>query len=84
MGLREVGEVVNKYKCNLGVLCSVARIKRWENGFKYKGRHMETRLIDSALSDFGITETQQNKLIDMNDEYGADFNQIADWVEEKM
>jgi len=44
----------------------------------------ETKLLDEERELFGIGTKEQSKLIDMNDDLGLKFNQIAKYIEENM
>lgn len=66
-----------KYCC-LGVLCQinpdVAR-EGWEDG---------ANLNYTEKSVYGLSHTQTEALVDMNDRQRLNFNQIADWIEENL
>lgn len=44
----------------------------------------DAELTLDTLSTFGISTDQQCHLINMNDYYLSNFNEIAEWIEEKL
>lgn len=54
-------------------------------GYKVKtGRRPNFHMTATASSAIGLTVDQQERLIDLNDSFGADFNKIADWIEQHL
>jgi len=96
--LRGEGEYKAKYKqgkgqlriedncfCCLGVLCDVINPEAWNGlAYKYKGQYSRTGLLNEINVDFGISPAQESILINMNDDEGASFKQIADYVEKVL
>jgi len=41
-------------------------------------------LSEELLIKLGISAFEQDKLVNLNDNLGKDFNQIADWIEENL
>lgn len=55
----------------------------WENaGYSYQGADGE--LPDNIRQRLGITESQQERLVAMNDSEGNNFKEIADWIDELL
>jgi hypothetical protein len=84
----------NRYCC-LGVLCSVAIPGEWRRDhsrtegddvfiFRTPDGDVEYSISDNSgiLTGIGLTEPQEADLITMNDKQDADFNKIADYIEE--
>lgn len=71
--------------CCLGVLCDVVAPDGWDmcNGY-YDHHTRETMPSDSISQLAGISHQDANTLASMNDEYGASFQQIAEWIEERL
>ena len=76
--LREDDKIIGN--CCLGVLCRVAdtqiindRIQPDESG--------DDMLSSETIEKVGISQTEQNVLIEMNDDLGNSFSEIADWIE---
>lgn len=55
-----------------------AKVKKWA------GISIEPLFIIDEYSRRPIKLTPSEKLIEMNDEQGKNFNQIADWIEENL
>lgn len=80
----------DKYCC-LGVLCEIHpeieknRDDAINNGylFYYGNKQMRSVLNSAFRKEVGIDDNQQSTLISMNDS-GYTFNQIADWIEDKI
>lgn len=85
--------------CCLGVLCDLVQkegIGRWEeNSAWFVVRDAESRgLVPGPVmalvgwnqfnGELGVTEVRQTKLIHMNDDEKATFDQIADFIEENL
>ena len=89
--------------CCLGVLCELAGFEQVTSsynpdhfGFIYRGNPRDTAessLTNDMLEHVGLTDTQENTLIMMNEGLDpltceeheiATFNEIADWIEEKL
>lgn len=70
--------------CCLGVLCTVSRKGRWDNDAYVMGTGDDEILCDGDLSNatekFGITKTQHNTLVRLNDKKLASFKEIAAWI----
>ena len=77
-------------QCCLGVLCDILDVP-FVMGIEPKGRfrlYGETgvesesgHLPASVLKRTGITPTQVDRLVDLNDKYKATFDEIADYIE---
>lgn len=67
--------------CCLGVLCNVIDPKGWD-GEWFRG--IETELPFELRRGLGITEDQQNTLVSMNDDDLANFETIAQYIEENL
>ena len=50
----------------------------------YGEASQDAELTSDTLSIFDISDDEQCHLIKMNDTKGNNFNEIADWIEEKM
>jgi hypothetical protein len=50
--------------------------------FEYKGLQDSCVVPDTLMQEIGLTYGAQEHLIGMNDSYGNNFNEIADWIEE--
>jgi hypothetical protein len=84
-----------KLFCCLGVLADVAG-KEWLNargnprifGVESSDDSLNPlrtgSLGDELLAEFGLTDSQQNQLIDLNDSSGWPFSDIANWVEREL
>ena len=66
--------------CCLGVLCDVAGVK-WERDKCVFGKYS---LSPDALKFFGIRLNQQDALVNMNDNKGKSFKEIAEYIRKKM
>lgn len=86
---REMLKDGNGYCC-LGVLLSVSKAGRWtpDGGYRIGAREdsylCEGELGDGMLKRFGITDSQESRLIRMNDRDNKDFGEIAAYVEKKL
>lgn len=76
--------------CCLGVLCEVAEINFTESSmskhYRLDGDAIEgyTTLTRAMRETWGITEENQDQLINMNDTLGNSFDEIADYIEEYL
>lgn len=76
--------------CCLGVLCELdgigSRVVREgiDGPFKVFGGSASDYLPPSLMRKYGIGLSTQRFLGRMNDDEGADFNDIADWIEEHL
>lgn len=73
----------DKYCC-LGVLCSIHPDTVADgSGFVIKGErgYHDTYLPDTIAENLGLDENTLDNLVDMNDEEGKTFSEIADWIE---
>lgn len=77
--------------CCLGVLCEVmgiASVRHEDNGERVY--YVECPTSDGSVTappagaNTGIPNDDINKLIRLNDDDGANFLQIADWIEENL
>lgn len=78
---------VNDGYCCLGVLCDVLDPKRWGEKDDYGVTHYSScrsELNFDLLTDVKLPGKIQTKLIDMNDIFRKNFNEIADWIEENL
>lgn len=81
--LCKVDEQGNRSYCCLGVLCRIAKpagFKKWYGGmlaFRGFGTQTTTELPDDLRELVGLTPTQQNGLMVLNDDLGFSFKQIA-------
>lgn len=66
--------------CCLGVLCEVMSVPRYGRGYSFKGFGYKAFGIPRSV----LKRTAQSKLIDLNDVEKKSFEQIADWIEEKL
>lgn len=79
--------------CALGVLLDVSGVGKWlpdapghrvsylmrnADGIPY---YMTTGLTRALRERFGLTEEQQDKVIELNDNGGFTLNRISDWIE---
>jgi hypothetical protein len=90
-GNGELCNIASNEYCCLGVLCEITRqdnpqIKRTKEGHYslHKKDSVDGQFDSAMLTYFGIAAETQNKLIDMNDERGKSFKEIADYIEEKL
>lgn len=71
--------------CCLGVLCEVAEIEKGGDGtYKSGTGYVEGCLSDTLLEQFEIDADSHSKLINMNDDEGLSFSDIADWVDANL
>ena len=81
--------------CCLGVLCEVAKAKglpvesysRYEGDLFYKvnnGEEIDAELNRAEREYFGLEEDIHTRLIKMNDDEGANFVEIADYIEKNV
>lgn len=87
----------NKYCC-LGVLCDIVAPGAWDkepsrnefsrvNQFYGHGDGLcssSTSLSAAVELEVGLGSANQRELVDMNDNYGADFNAIANYIERNL
>ena len=55
-----------------------------EGELLYGEASQDSELTNDTLSNFGISTDEQCHLIKMNDHRLSNFNEIADWIEEKL
>lgn len=65
--------------CCLGVLCDIKQKDIWENSITFDS-FPPSYILDWAKLDFHTTIN----LADMNDNGGASFEEIADWIETNL
>ena len=81
--------------CCLGVLCDIEGMGDWVKDepslswiFKPDDRSLGEsdagELPPWFLANVGLTSREQDQLIELNDTYGNDFNQIANWIEANL
>ena len=83
--------------CCLGVLLDVSELGQWdEQAFgpliyeiedsdkDYPNPREELDLSKATLDKLGLDPKEQHHLVNLNDDDGADFNEIADWIEENV
>lgn len=79
--------------CCLGVLCDLFDQSRWikrENGYSYKyGKglskgYASSNLPEDIFKKIGLSWYQEDILINMNDNRRMSFDEIADWIEERV
>ena len=75
--------------CCLGVLCDVAGLEWFtDNGgmtfYPEDNRSGEGELYTPLRERFGLSEDAHGTLIGLNDTEGANFHEIADWIEENL
>lgn len=82
--------------CCLGVLCDVKDPSKWTNlsamrkpigTSKYmwsKDAWMVYGLGKDQMEELDITPEQHDKLIELNDDFGYNFERIADYIEENL
>lgn len=77
--------------CALGVLIDVAADGDWVSFFtpvdnycmwQFQGK--TTGLSQALREELGISGSEHNILVDMNDDKGKSFAEIADWIEENL
>lgn len=71
--------------CCIGVLCDITGVHEWEpNGdmFLYGGRR--SFVPKDVASLVRLRPSAPNHLMAMNDNDGADFYEIANWIEEHL
>jgi hypothetical protein len=94
-GVNRLCTIVNNQKsyCCLGVLCEVLDLppggypiqnKTGQMSFEWKGATLITSLSADLRNNIGLTLKQQDRLIAMNDNEGASFEEIATYLEELM
>ena len=83
------GSIEDRYCC-LGVLADIYNPNAWcgsewefESDEGVRAEYDKEFGAD-ALNELGLKEKDQTYLIKMNDDDGASFSQIADWVEESI
>lgn len=85
-----LNDTYDKAYCCLGVLCIVAGEEFDKGGYiHYKLPSGEEDREGSALpkclkTKWEITNVDEAKLVDMNDQEGCSFSAIADWIEENL
>lgn len=76
--------------CCLGVLCDISRLGEWEEidcdgpVYKFGKISKEYELSTKMLQKFGLHKRTMAKLIKMNDQDEMSFDEIADYIEEKL
>jgi hypothetical protein len=86
--LRATDEDITQHCC-LGVLCEVLmeegyKIKKVKDGYSYnKKKTMTDDLSPTLLDKLDLSEDQQQKLIELNDDYNRSFKQIAKFIKSK-
>src|ERR1700723_2651819 len=78
---RETRDSVDRFCC-LGVACDIKGVKHdnCHDGYFYYYDDIDGSLSTSMLEYIGISNEEENELIDMNDG-GKKFYQIARWLE---
>lgn len=77
--------------CCLGVLCDVIHPEKWED-FKIKTGepvlYCQNGLVgtlgEEVSKEVDLTQSKQDVLMTMNDSHNASFDEIADFIEEKL
>ena len=68
--------------CCLGVACEISGIDKWEfNGNSYSYDHNYSGMSARVCDHIGFPLSGQGRLIQMNDNQGATFQEIADYLE---
>lgn len=81
------GQMVLRYNnkfCCLGVLCDVSGAGKWVDNdsiYQVDERRFEMDLGSGSL---WLRREHEAMLIEMNDEHGASFAVIADWIERNL
>ena len=75
--------------CCLGVLLDISELGNWDiNCYLIPDEEGGTTMLDGDLASYrsslGITSTQHGTLIEMNDDRGNTFSEIADFIEEHL
>ncbi|CAB4142522.1 hypothetical protein UFOVP434_16 [uncultured Caudovirales phage] len=70
--------------CCLGVLCDISPKMKLENLAGKERDYSGDTLQDASLKFFGLSSEEQEKLIEMNDDNGKSFKQIANWIEKNL
>lgn len=75
----------NDRYCCLGVACSVAGYERTLDSYKtgYIDDKRRFKNVPEILKG-GFENPITSELMDMNDSYDKNFNEIADWIEENL
>lgn len=89
-GTDHLRDAQDRYCC-LGVYCDISGRGAWRRAawdhWKYAmdcERSCSGLLDDVMLSEAGISGQQQLNLMNMNDTYRNDFDEIADWIEASL
>ena len=70
--------------CGLGVVCELARKDggpEWDDGLYLDSDYQLPRQMSRFM---GLTQGDQNRLVNLNDKYRATFAQIADYIEQRI
>jgi hypothetical protein len=80
------GELERRGKyCCLGVLCDVVDPSGWHCGnYRYDGEELQCSLPTKLRLGVGIQTRQETQLIELNDDKGESFVEIADWIEKHI
>lgn len=77
----------NPLYCCLGVLCDVSgepTVAEDGSGFEFSDAFSEDFLPDSFRTKVGLSDDDQHCLAELNDDYGHNFLDIADILEEAL
>lgn len=84
------GEDLSFAHCCLGVLCDVVDPTKWQqvgkgNAYMDTSGAPWTGVLPYTLTmELKISRDDMGDLISMNDRYGKNFGEIADWIEVKL
>lgn len=82
--------------CCLGVLCDLVDSTGWEPaqegfGYYYQGTHKDGTpharsgfLTDNVAAETGLSRDDQERLVELNDRKSFNFNEIAQYIEERL